>query len=1027
LLVDEDSLRREVRSRHVWIDQIYDAALNCATELISKHGSDFEYANISDCERSDVSVKVLATLSRSRSSTDPFMRSSQPDTCPDWYSLFAVIIHRGTAFTGHYFAYIRDVLGQSAVFSACDARLCGTIVGQGNFVLPEESFSDPPKRVQAVTVGTSNETTEKETSICYLICRDAKVNAVLPIFVDGGSPLGLLVGLFTVMTANESEHLDSSGRRTNRKSNTQRQESGSSALTMSVSTLNKQIKANTGETWNNLYKSQYGTLTEYMKSQTDIFALNGQLVTLSVAVERINVVTSEEFGAMLLSNAANPTAPTGAVTTGEGMAGAEVPTFPNVSSLSDHEHPVSAPVGLADAAEWQTATSRKNKRENKHQPSSEPITAAVKDGRALLTAEDEVAATESAQRRGKVRKLAQQIISYHHGNFFEFNDSECKSLPFLGLNKAIEGANTAYLLVYRRVGNDKRLGSTESAPARDVSMETVNSSAGVIKPSPPKYWMDKVASLNDELAQQRESFDQLTHAAFIRILCPAHVRVNYPLLLPRSDLNKRSVPKFDYIEFQFDLRESLQSNIDRILIEHSEQLATLGLISTQNAGTDTDLAASQAPHLSQLSQQHLQQSAKRRTNKSKPHLPQAQQTHTKVSSQTLPKVAHDYNSVAKLCLSELCSFGDSGFFPINKLETGLQSSGSSMMQQTAGDVINRGCYYLLWNGSDIRDTSVPLGNQCLPVKLSVKLLAPVSGTGVVGKSPGAPDQATKKNKPSKVPPVPNIVSTLDSFYVPRNASIYDCCLLACTQLGLDIGSVSISACDRKKGAVKPSSSGSSSAAEWENEIMGSTRSADKHIKESLSSLTVSSTKSDVWKNQIKELTAVCIWSGGGQAKGTPGALQNIYTMTIDSMVNDNDAGTCPLVADELLIEDVGAKGLFAHSLAYSLLAHRNRTLDVFVDVCLGVVKYFSRLASSSSNTVGEKVDTLSILHDEPVKAVPVDLSESIVVKVCGSSLVNQNIVCHRLYWCCRRFQLSGTARLGSSSSLYFPIYSRMNQ
>lgn len=84
--------------RHVFIEDIYNAATECAQTLIDKYGHECDFDSLKDDEKAGIANLVFA----------PTVQQKQ------LYELFAVIIHCGKSdFEGHYVAHIKDLLGTS--------------------------------------------------------------------------------------------------------------------------------------------------------------------------------------------------------------------------------------------------------------------------------------------------------------------------------------------------------------------------------------------------------------------------------------------------------------------------------------------------------------------------------------------------------------------------------------------------------------------------------------------------------------------------------------------------------------------------------------------------------------------------------------------------------------------------------------------------------------------------------------------------------------------------------------------------
>ena len=98
-----------LRGRMVWLDDVDRVAHEIAKELIDKYAADDDVDDV-EAVLSQVTEAEMATIrTRLRSPKTPGS-SSGPRSSGSLYDLFAVIMHRGSAHSGHYFAYIKDSL-----------------------------------------------------------------------------------------------------------------------------------------------------------------------------------------------------------------------------------------------------------------------------------------------------------------------------------------------------------------------------------------------------------------------------------------------------------------------------------------------------------------------------------------------------------------------------------------------------------------------------------------------------------------------------------------------------------------------------------------------------------------------------------------------------------------------------------------------------------------------------------------------------------------------------------------------------
>jgi hypothetical protein len=124
----EAGIQTALRESMVWVDDVNACAKDLATDFVNKYGIDLEYEQLSAKEKKQISrtlkdadaqAAAISSFARSQAaqidipstSTDSIIPvEKQKKSVSNLYQLFAVIMHRGSAHSGHYFAYIRDSL-----------------------------------------------------------------------------------------------------------------------------------------------------------------------------------------------------------------------------------------------------------------------------------------------------------------------------------------------------------------------------------------------------------------------------------------------------------------------------------------------------------------------------------------------------------------------------------------------------------------------------------------------------------------------------------------------------------------------------------------------------------------------------------------------------------------------------------------------------------------------------------------------------------------------------------------------------
>ena len=99
----EKSLVDDLKSHAVWLENVSVSSLKLAQQLISKYGMDVSIQNLDEEMKSLIDNEILGSFEKC------VQDSGRDDNI---YQLSTVIMHRGTAYSGHYFAYIRDHLNE---------------------------------------------------------------------------------------------------------------------------------------------------------------------------------------------------------------------------------------------------------------------------------------------------------------------------------------------------------------------------------------------------------------------------------------------------------------------------------------------------------------------------------------------------------------------------------------------------------------------------------------------------------------------------------------------------------------------------------------------------------------------------------------------------------------------------------------------------------------------------------------------------------------------------------------------------
>ena len=221
----------------IWIDDVYEIALGVAEDML-KSSSSGDVASImdnitamsnTDEEYLDIKRKILRKICKNGVQSEENL-----------YELFAIIMHRGTAYSGHYFAYIKDQ------------------TDQGRW--------EGPSFPLAEKLASSNKGNNEKDYVMHIFddqCNDLTVQA--------DSPLHVLIELLQ----------DEKGKCSN------------------IGKLGGAVRKKTGATWNAGYAKKYGKINEFLQRfSPEVFELDGNTASLA-ANRNINVRSSSEFSSIL--------------------------------------------------------------------------------------------------------------------------------------------------------------------------------------------------------------------------------------------------------------------------------------------------------------------------------------------------------------------------------------------------------------------------------------------------------------------------------------------------------------------------------------------------------------------------------------------------------------------------------------------------------------------------------------------------------------------------------------------------------
>ncbi len=408
------------------------------------------------------------------------------------YELHSVIMHRGSAHAGHYFAYIRDSLRE------------------GSWVPPGGGGSE-----RQVGSGDAKDPTT------YLLPGPGDVDKSFIIAKESG--LGNIITAMKQPSSREGGPVKPWQK--TRKAQVQTQSSSVAMNGINVDDIGRQMKPLFGYTWTQAFKSSFGNMIEFMRTPalSNIFSFSGpknRVAHLNTSIT-INLIDPNEFArarAQYLLENLQEKPGVGVVDTDQDVSNDEMLAkalsdslnFNIDASSSTDDNKVGSHVNAAnesagDDGIWNSVGKKRQKNaDNRGKPNSRGRSNSPRDSK-----QSSIKVQFPADQRAAAKELLSiEILSKTVGNFFEFNDSTVTPMHLHSIEKAFEGRESAYILVYRRVDS-----------VSDINKLSANLSA----PEPPEHWKSKVVERNADLRDRREAKALKENTVTVRVLLPWHV------------------------------------------------------------------------------------------------------------------------------------------------------------------------------------------------------------------------------------------------------------------------------------------------------------------------------------------------------------------------------------------------------------------------------------------------------------------------------------------------------------------------
>jgi hypothetical protein len=461
----------------LWLDDAIARAKLIAARLVDSYGGDAE-AIVSEQLR-DCSSYLYQSLYKEM--CNPCDNTNID--CSDIYQLFAVIMHHGTAYSGHYSAYIRDVLQE------------------GKWASPDAVDKDD-------TVNTIETVEETDIilpdNLCYVLQSDGnnlepRNDSDRTYLVLENSPLHIILTLMSSITHS----------------------------TISLVDLKASLEKNLGnKKWNSVFQSKFGTLPSFIEHHSMFLKITPPHQSNSKRGGRVSVQRNVRYNVLahdLFKNAA-------AFYSNDDLLAFFCPPIVDSPSESGRKSDKVAD----DSIEWQTGGGRKRKAKksaiadfsrngtdhNEKVASEDNFTEHI----------DESAEFPCTQPSPAEVSLVHMLLGTFHGSFFNFNDSSVTPVPLSELSTAFNGNSSAYILIYRN-RNLERYATTSSDNTKGLNIH------GLRHPVPrcPPYWQAKVNIMNEELLKTRCEYDTYIRTIHLTVWFPVHFSSHWPVLRRRDE------------------------------------------------------------------------------------------------------------------------------------------------------------------------------------------------------------------------------------------------------------------------------------------------------------------------------------------------------------------------------------------------------------------------------------------------------------------------------------------------------------
>jgi hypothetical protein len=710
---------------------------------------------------------------------DPFSRTRAEENYR--YALHAIIIHRGSAYSGHYYAYVRDNLFEANYLPTDPSA----------FVIPsgkdQTSTSNGKSKARSANTGTANSSSQTNENIEILddylfdevtlntfVCQDSLIHKILFIFEEEQSNFV--------------------------KSVAKRRGGFKKPFFLKSGAISRGIATHFQENWTKMYKAKHGTIDEFLQKHKSLFveteptefSLQADLVTSIIPEDAYrSLYISKQPKSAVKSTAATPVI----IDVNDDSNAMDVDSDELLAralqeSLNRESAPQtrSAPTTESQSA-WQTAAKKKD-RKSQH-ASKEPVDIVDTNAEEKAKLEQEAALLQR-------KRLVEDLLRFSAGLFLEFNDSRVSHITYDTLQQAFQGVDSAYLIVYRRV---KSYG--EIFPLRMYSSVTSMSGpsqCAIPRPIPPASWQEKIQTVNQQLTVQRTDYSEHLQQRVISVYFQSSLHYDCPCFVVNiNGAAEKASSNTPCIHVDVDTRKTMQDLLAAIFCSdqttYCEAIETLSHEKQDTNGQQRLVIDSKVSHLRLLEE-----------FQSKYALPS--------------EITSLMTSIAVSRLEPVVALTQQG--QRNEFTKAYNhcfyASTPALLSDSIGDYLGRAdpavqkkmgshSMLMIWLPATAGPSGIIYGDNARPVPIKSWILelpnqqiqktTPQSATKAWGKAPApattgaatptnATSIATKKVSSSNDPNEIRVTNAVQLYYVPGNLTLFDAILFLAQKYGLDV-------------------------------------------------------------------------------------------------------------------------------------------------------------------------------------------------------------------------------------------------